>query len=343
MSLYSRVILPAIDVISMHDSERAHYQALFALQMCGLPIIRDVLHQFTYVKNEREVFGITFPNPVGLAAGFDKSAVSVRGIEALGFGFVEIGTVTPLPQPGNPHPRLFRLKEDEAIINRMGFNSEGAEIVSKRLARYGSIGIPVGANVGKNKDTPLENAGDDYAKGVKAFYAHADYLTVNASSPNTKDLRRLQEKEKLAALLDTVRDTVKQCAQNATPKPVLLKVAPDLNESELDDVLEVASTRVQGIIIGNTTIERPETLLSSYKNEMGGLSGRPLTKRAVALVRYAHQKAPALPIVGVGGIFSADDAKRMFDAGASLIQLYTGVIFEGPLLASRIARALKTR
>lgn len=340
MSFYSHVVLPSLDLTSARDAECAHYQALFVLRMCGLPIVRDILSSFTFVKNESTVCGITFPNPVGLAAGFDKSAVALTGIKAFGFGFAEIGTVTPLAQPGNPTPRLFRLDEDDAIINRMGFNSEGMAVVSKRLASYGALGIPVGANVGKNKNTPLENAADDYEKGIKTFYPLADYLTVNASSPNTADLRRLQEKEKLEALLTRVAVTVKECAGGRAPKPVLLKVAPDLTEQELDDVLEVASNRVQGIIIGNTTVTRPDSLKSSNKAETGGLSGRPLTKRTLDMVAYAHKHNPNFPIVGVGGIFSADDAKRMFEAGASLVQLYTGLIFEGPFLAHRINRAL---
>ncbi len=330
MWVYKTVVLPALDLFSGGDRERAHYQALSALRMCGLPIVRDILSNITKVKNETKVFGLTFPNPVGIAAGFDKSARALKGIEAFGFGFAEIGTVTPLPQPGNPRPRLFRLHEDEAVINRMGFNSEGAEVVSKRLASHGRLGIPVGANVGKNKDTQLENAADDYVKGVKAFYALADYLTINTSSPNTKDLRRLQEKDKLAELLDKVREAVKECAKGAPPKPVLLKVAPDLSDAELDDVLSVCEGRVQGIIIGNTTVARPDSLRSQYNTEVGGLSGRPLTKRAFELVAYAHKKAPNLPIVGVGGIFSPEDAVRMFEAGASLIQLYSALVFEGP-------------
>ncbi len=340
MSLYSKLFLPSVHVLSGGDAERAHYQALFALRLCGLPGVRSLLSNYTFVKNEKKVFGITFPNPVGLAAGFDKYGRSLYGIAAFGFGFAEVGTITPLPQPGNTRPRLFRLPEDNAVINRMGFNNDGAEVVAQRLSHYKALGIPIGANVGKGKDTPLENAADDYAKGIQAFYPYADYFTLNASSPNTKDLRRLQEKEKLEALLDRVKETVRICAKGGKPKPVLLKIAPDLTEAELDDILSVAESRVQGLIIGNTTIERPDYLRSKYKTEAGGLSGRPLTKRTPELVRYVHQKLPNLPIVGVGGIFSPDDAMRMFDAGASLVQLYTGLVFEGPLLAYHINRAL---
>jgi dihydroorotate dehydrogenase len=329
-----------MDALSGGDAERSHYQALFALRVCGLPFVRSLLSSCTFVRNERKVFGITFPNPVGLAAGFDKYGQSLYGIQAFGFGFAEVGTITPLPQPGNPRPRLFRLKEDGAVINRMGFNNDGAEVVARRLAAYRSLHIPIGVNVGKGRDTPLENAADDYAKGISVFYSHADYLTINASSPNTKDLRRLQEKERLQTLLDTVQATISACAKGRTPKPVLLKIAPDVTESELDDILSVAESKVQGLIIGNTTIERPEYLRSPHRVEAGGLSGKPLTKRTPQLVGYAKRALPNMPVVGVGGISNPDDARRMFDAGASLIQLYTGLVFEGPLLAHRINRAL---
>lgn len=341
MSLYSTFVLPTIDALSGFDAERAHHQALFALRVCGLSPLRSLLSSITSVKNERTVFGITFPNPIGLAAGFDKNASALHGIAAFGFGFVEVGTVTPLPQPGNPRPRLFRLGEDHAVINRMGFNSDGAGVVALRLSALGHLGIPVGVNVGKNKDTPLEHAAEDYAKGIVAFYRYADYLTINASSPNTKDLRRLQEKERLEGLLDTAQKTVRMCAKGGNPKPVLLKIAPDLSDSELDDILAVSEKRVQGLIIGNTTIARPDYLRSAHRAETGGLSGRPLTKRALELVKYAHRSLPALPVIGVGGIFTGDDALRMFDAGASLVQLYTGIVFEGPFLAHRINRALR--
>lgn len=343
MSLYSTFVLPAIDMLSGEDSERAHLQALRALQICGLSPLRQILRNFTFVRNERKVFGITFPNPVGVAAGLDKHGTALYGIEAFGFGFVEVGTVTPMPQPGNPRPRLFRLTGDEAVINRMGFNNYGIDAMAKRLSGYQSLGIPVGINIGKGKETPIENAADDYEKGIRKLYAHADYITINTSSPNTKDLRRLQERDRLVELLERVRSTVSQCAGARASKPVLLKISPDLSIEELDDVLSVSDGKVQGLIISNTTIDRPETLRSRYRTETGGLSGKPVQARALELVKYAHRTLPNMPIVGVGGIFNPDDALRMFDAGASLVQLYTGLVYEGPLLPYRINKAIQAR
>lgn len=341
MKLYPTLIRPMQDVVAGFDRERAHHQALLGLRLCGVPPIRQILSHFTFVRNERTVFGVTFPNPVGAAAGFDKNAVAVYGIEAFGFGFAEVGTVTPLPQPGNPPPRLFRLTEDEAVINRLGFNNYGVEKLVQRLSTYRSLRIPLGINIGKNKDTPLEQAVDDYEKCIGPLYPYADYFTLNTSSPNTKDLRRLQDKARLEALLDRVLNRVASCAQGEKPKPVLLKIAPDLTVQELDDILTVSASRVQGLIINNTTTARPEALRSPYANEAGGLSGKPLRERTLSLVRSAHRALPNMPIIGVGGIFSPDDAFKMFDAGASLIQLYSGLVFEGPFLASRINRALK--
>ncbi len=332
-----------IDVASGFDGERAHHHALLALRMCGVSPLRQILRNFRFVNNEKTVFGITFPNPVGVAAGFDKHARSLYGFEAFGFGFAEVGTVTPLPQPGNPRPRLFRLTEDQAVINRMGFNNYGVEAMAKRLSAYRSLRIPIGINVGKGKDTPLEDAAEDYAKGIAVLYQYADYLTINTSSPNTKDLRRLQDKDRLEALLDRVKQEIGACAGAHAPKPVLLKISPDLTTEELDDVLAISESRVQGLIISNTTIARPAGLRSSYRTEAGGLSGQPLQARALELVQYAHKALPRLPIVGVGGIFTPDDALRMFDAGASLVQLYTGLVFEGPLLPYRINRAIRER
>ncbi len=340
MKLYSILVRPSLDLLSGFDRERSHYLALGALRVCGVSPIRQILSHFTFVKNERTVFGITFPNPVGAAAGFDKQAKALHGIEAFGFGFAEIGAVTPLPQAGNPRPRLFRLNEDNAIINRMGFNNEGVNVIARRLAGYRSLRIPVGANIGKGKDTPLENAADDYEKCIITLYPHVDYFTINASSPNTKDLRQLQERGRLEKLLDRAQGSVKSCAAGKNPKPILLKIAPDLTTQELDDILAVSASRVQGLIIANTTISRTG-LRSRYAAEAGGLSGKPVQARALELVRYAHTALPSMPIVGAGGIFTPDDALRMFDAGASLVQLYSGLIFEGPLLPYRINCVLK--
>lgn len=337
MRLYSSVVRPAIGVLSGFDGERTHHLGIFALKEYGS------LFHFDGIRNEVHLFGITFPNPVGIAAGFDKHAVALRGLQSLGFGFVEVGTVVPLPQPGNPRPRLFRLTEDEALINRMGFNSEGAEVLAKRIAQYGTLRIPVGVNIGKNKDTPLEHAADDYEKCIEVLYPHADYFTINVSSPNTKDLRQLQERERLTELLSRLQEKMRACAKGKTPKPMLLKIAPDLSLPQLDDILSVAESRVQGLVICNTTLERPPYLRSRHRAEIGGLSGKPLQTRALELVRYAHTRLPSMPIIGVGGIFTPHDALAMLDAGASLIQLYTGFVFEGPLLPYRINRALAAR
>lgn len=337
MNLYLALVRPAIDILSGFDRERSHHLTLLALEAYGrISLVRSE-------RNEVKVFGITFPNPVGVAAGFDKHARALHGIEALGFGFAEVGTVVPRPQPGNPAPRLFRLGGDEAIINRMGFNSEGADVLAKRLASCRLLSIPVGINIGKNKDTPLDSAAEDYEACIEKLYPHAHYFTINVSSPNTKDLRSLQEKQRLETLLTRAKEKIKSCALGTKEKPMLLKIAPDLSSAELDDVLAVAESRVQGLVICNTTVARPEYLRSRYRVESGGLSGKPLRARALELVSYVHKRMPSLPIIGVGGIFSPEDAERMLEAGASLIQLYTGLIFEGPLLPYRINRALRRR
>lgn len=343
MNIYSTILRPLLYVLSGNNPERAHKLAIWTLKLCGIWPLNILMAGLTSVRNEVTVFGITFPNPVGTAAGFDKHALALKGIEAFGFGFAEVGTVTPVPQPGNPRPRLFRLDEDKAVINRFGFNSNGIEFMARQLQKYPMRKIPVAVNLGKNKDTPLENAADDYEKGLKVVYPYADFFVINISSPNTKDLRSLQEKDKLATLLDRVAGVAKTCAGGKTVKPILLKIAPDLTNEQLNDVLEVSKTRVQGLIVSNTTIERPEHLQSKHKAETGGLSGKPITARALELVRYVHQKLPDMPIIGVGGIFTPEDALRMLDAGASLIELYTGLVYEGPLLAHRINKAIKKR
>ncbi len=343
MKIYSNILRPLLYVFAGNDAERAQKVALYVLKLCGVWPLNVILGGITSVRNERTVFGITFPNPVGTAAGFDKHAEALRGIKAFGFGFAEVGSVTPLPQPGNPKPRLFRLDKDKAVINRMGFNSKGVDFMAEHLKKYRGLGIPVGVNLGKNKDTPIERAADDYEKGIKALYEYADYFAINISSPNTKDLRRLQEADKLIELLDRINNIVRDCAAGSPSKPVLLKIAPDLTTQELDEVLTVCKDRVQGLIVHNTTIERSDYLRSKYRAEVGGLSGKPLTDRAVELVKYVHKALPGMPIIGVGGIFTPEDALRMLDAGASLIQLYTGLVFEGPFLAHRINKAIKKR
>ncbi|QNL48702.1 quinone-dependent dihydroorotate dehydrogenase [Olivibacter sp. SDN3] len=288
-----------------------------------------------------QVFGLTFKNPVGLAAGFDKNAEYVDELVDLGFGFIEIGTVTPRPQPGNEKPRMFRLTADEALINRMGFNNLGVDVAATRLKYLKKReNIIIGGNIGKNKVTPNEQAVNDYISCFDALFDVVDYFVVNVSSPNTPGLRDLQEKEPLMHILNTLQQ---RNLKNGVSRPILLKIAPDLTNSQLDDIIEiVAATGIAGVIATNTTISR-DGLRSSptVTKEMGGLSGKPLTKRSTEVIRYLSEKSnKAFPIIGVGGIHSAEDAQEKIAAGASLVQLYTGFIYEGPALVKRICKAL---
>ncbi|RYG50940.1 MAG: quinone-dependent dihydroorotate dehydrogenase [Chitinophagaceae bacterium] len=289
---------------------------------------------------ERDVIGLKFINPVGLAAGFDKNGEVIGEMANLGFGFIEVGTVTPLPQPGNDKPRMFRLPADEALINRMGFNNLGVDVLAARLAAYrknrpkGQEGVIIGGNIGKNKATPNEEAVNDYIKCFDRLFDVVDYFVVNVSSPNTPGLRALQEKGPLMHILNTLQQ---RNLKDGISRPILLKIAPDLTDEQLDDIVEiVAETKIAGIIATNTTISR-EGLTSAHKGETGGLSGRPLTKRSTEVISYLHKKSNgAFPIIGVGGIHSEADAIEKLNAGASLVQLYTGFIYEGPGLISRI-------
>lgn len=290
----------------------------------------------------RNVFGLDFPNPVGLAAGLDKNAEVIDEMGRLGFGFVEIGTITPKPQPGNDLPRLFRLTKNEALINRMGFNNVGAEVAAQRLKRRKSKVI-VGANIGKNKVTANEDAIRDYEYCFTTLFDYADYFVVNVSSPNTPGLRALQDKDSLAAILNSL-----QAINQSKPaqKPILLKIAPDLTNEQIDDVISVVQqTKISGIIATNTTISREglsysQTEIDNYG--AGGLSGKPLTKRATEVIRYIKSKTQQQPItvIGVGGIMTVADALEKLEAGADLIQLYTGFIYKGPQLIADINRAL---
>lgn len=291
---------------------------------------------------EREVFGIKFKNPVGLAAGFDKNGEYVEALSNLGFGFIEVGTVTPLPQPGNDKPRMFRLQEDEAIINRMGFNNKGVDVMAERLRllKQKEPNIVVGGNIGKNKNTPNEDAVSDYIKCFDRLFDVVDYFVVNVSSPNTQGLRALQEKEPLKALLNTLQ--VRNLKHDIS-RPILLKIAPDLTNEQLDDIIEIVKeTGIAGVIATNTTIDRSGlNSEESVKNEMGGLSGKPLTQRSTEVIRYlADKSGRSFPIIGVGGIHSPEDAKEKLAAGAALVQLYSGFIYEGPGLIKRICKAL---
>jgi dihydroorotate dehydrogenase len=327
------------------SAEQAHnFSFGFLKVIFQLPLVKSLFYCAYNVNHpslEREVFGIKFKNPVGLAAGFDKNAKLFNEFSFMGFGFVEIGTVTPKPQAGNDKPRLFRLPEDEGLINRMGFNNDGVKKIARRLkTRYSSVII--GGNIGKNKLTPNENAIDDYLILLNELYDGVDYFTVNVSSPNTPGLRELQEKEPLTKLLRALKE---EAAKKPVNKPILLKIAPDLTDSQLDDIVEIViETKVDGIIATNTTIDRsgfqtPEVDVAEMG--AGGLSGKPLSSRSTEVIRYIHQKSNgSIPIVGVGGIHSAEDAIEKLEAGASLVQLYTGFVYEGPSLVKKINKKI---
>ncbi|TGD78239.1 quinone-dependent dihydroorotate dehydrogenase [Hymenobacter wooponensis] len=327
------------------DAERAHHLVFDNLkrahQLPGTASLMRSLYDFRHPGLEREVFGLKFRNPVGLAAGFDKNALLTDELAALGFGFVEIGTVTPRPQPGNPTPRLFRLPQDEALVNRMGFNNEGAAAAAVRLRQRRSD-IIIGGNIGKNKDTPNDQAAQDYVACVEALHEVVDYFVVNVSSPNTPNLRQLQEREPLIQLLQQVQARNQSLPQ---PRPLLLKIAPDLTDGQLDDILLIArETQLSGLVATNTTISRDDLQTPAGQVAAlgaGGVSGRPLRRRATEVIQYLHRNSQGeLPIIGVGGIHSAQDAQEKLAAGASLIQLYTGFIYEGPSLVKRINQAL---
>jgi len=323
----------------MFDPEMVHHVTFRLIKLAhrlGCSVLFRKLYRINDPSLHRQVFGIDFPNPVGLAAGFDKDAQLYHELANFGFGFIEIGTVTPKPQDGNPKKRLFRLKEDQGIINRMGFNNRGVENAVKALRK--NNGVVIGGNIGKNKTTPNARAAEDYRQCFEALFPYVDYFVVNVSSPNTPDLRALQDKEPLTALLNDLQVVNNQ---KSTPKPILLKIAPDLTHGQLKDIIEiVALTKIDGVIATNTTIAR-DGLISGHKNEAGGLSGRPLRERSTEVIRFLHQESKgAFPIVGVGGINSAQDALDKIDAGAALVQIYTGFVYGGPALIRDINKAL---
>jgi dihydroorotate dehydrogenase len=328
----------------LFDPEKIHH---FVFKLLKLQQTIPILNQFYRVpanphpRLTKTVFGITFKNPVGLAAGFDKDAKLIDELARLGFGFIEIGTLTPVGQPGNDKPRLFRLPDDHALINRMGFNNEGVSAAVQRLKKRTSDVI-IGGNIGKNKITPNENALEDYATCFDILFPYVDYFVINISSPNTPGLRDLQDKEPLRKLLLHLKHLGNTKPVN---KPMLLKIAPDLSESQLDDIVEILKdTKLDGVVATNTTISRdglktPRANLEKIGN--GGLSGAPLTQRATEVIRYLRSKlGPSFPIIGVGGIMSEDDAVEKLNAGADLIQIYTGFIYEGPQLISRINKRI---
>lgn len=297
---------------------------------------------FSYRNNSlpRKVAGMNFSNPVGLAAGFDKNGRYLKAMSVLGFSHIEVGTITPRPQPGNPKPRLFRLVKSRALINRMGFNNDGVEVLAKRLSKKRPEGLVVGANIGKNKDTPIEEATNDYLISFKRLYALVDYFTVNVSSPNTPGLRTLQEKEPLTNLLATLQ------SNNPEGKPVFLKIAPDLTSQQLDEIVGIVlETKLSGVIATNTTITRDHLIEPSSVIERigaGGLSGKPVGAMAVAVVSYLKEKSgDKFSIIGVGGIEDADSAQKHLDAGADLIQVYSGLIYSGPSLVKQILKGIQ--
>ncbi|MGB0357390.1 MAG: quinone-dependent dihydroorotate dehydrogenase [Flavobacteriaceae bacterium] len=337
--MYKRIIRP---ILFLFDPEWVHYFSFAVIRgLHHIPFMGAAIRAIYTTKNPSlaiEVFGIHFPNPVGLAAGFDKDAKLYKELSNFGFGFIEIGTVTPKPQSGNPKPRLFRLKKDTGIINRMGFNNDGVVAAAERLRK--NKNIIIGGNIGKNKTTPNENAHEDYLICFDALFDVVDYFVVNVSSPNTPNLRDLQEKEPLTALLNILQ---KRNGSKPIRKPILLKIAPDLTDSQLSDIIDIVKvTKIDGVIATNTTLSReglqsPENLIK----QAGGLSGKPLTKRSTEVIRYLHsQSKGAFPIIGVGGIHTPNDAKEKLAAGASLVQLYTGFVYEGPAAVRRISQFL---
>ncbi len=345
LAMYKSLIRP---LFFSFDPEKIHHFTFSMIRFSnqiGLGGAFRNAYRFENPKLERELFGIKFPNPVGLAAGFDKDAKLYKELSNLGFGFIEIGTVTPKPQDGNEKPRIFRLIEDNALINRMGFNNGGVEEAVERLKSNPLQGdkkrVLIGGNIGKNKVTPNEEAVNDYIICFEALFDYVDYFVVNVSSPNTPNLRALQEKKPLTDLLQTLQDKNNLKKKR---KPILLKIAPDLTDEQLLDIIEIVSiTKIDGVIATNTTISR-DGISSENKDEMGGLSGKPLTKRATEVIRFLSEKSnKAFPIIGVGGIHSAEDALEKLDAGADLIQLYTGFIYEGPGLIKEINKAILKR
>lgn len=339
-------------ILFLFPAETAHHLSMNLLKiLCSVGFIRNLIakifatHSFSICQ-----FGLNFKNPVGLGAGFDKNAKYLRELEALGFGFVEIGTVTPRPQSGNEKPRLFRLPEDNALVNRMGFNNEGVEVVAKRLKKWRKENskpkiqnskLIVGGNIGKNKITPNEDAWKDYEICFRSLHSVVDFFVVNVSSPNTPGLRELQEKESLKKIL-THLQAINQSFQ--IQKPIVLKIAPDLTREQIDDVIDLANEiNLDGLVAANTTISRDQLQTSQSKLQTigtGGLSGKPLQNRSTEIVSYIHQKT-SIPLIASGGIFTSDDAKQKLKAGASLIEVWTGFIYEGPFIVKRICNGLR--
>jgi len=343
--LYRTIARP---ILFRMDPELAHRLIVHGLGKAvrlpgALPLMRCLWDARPDPRLETELFGIRFRHPVGLAAGLDKDAVAVEGFAGMGLAFLEVGTVTPVGQPGNDRPRLFRLPDDEALINRMGFNNEGAEAMAARLARLKERRVPIAVNIGKNKATPNDQAPEDYRKCLRALYPYGDFFVINISSPNTPDLRKLQHGEELKALLDAMRSEIAEQAARTCgkPKPVVVKIAPDMTEAELEQTVGIlADGGVSGIIATNTTLSR-DGLVHPNRSQQGGLSGRPLRARSTDVIRAIYRLTGGrLPIIGSGGIFDARDAYDKIRAGASLVEVYTALIYKGPGVVRGIAAEL---
>ncbi len=340
--IYRRFLRPLLFLL---DAERAHRIGMIGLSGIGeTPFLRGAVRS-TYTLNDEllrtRVMGLDLPNPLGIAAGLDKNGEAFQGLGCLGAGFVEIGTVTPRPQEGNPKPRLFRLSKDKALLNRMGFNNDGVEIISERLQNRGK-GPIIGANIGKNKDTPQDRSADDYRSCLEHLHPFVDYLVINLSSPNTPGVRELQEKD---ALREVLGQSLDQRERFKDPKPVLLKISPDLGDGALEDILRIVQEMgVDGLVATNTSVDRDGLLSDRERADRtgtGGISGAPLLGRSDRVIRYLKEGTDRkIPIIGVGGIMSESDAIRKLDAGADLLQVYTGLIYEGPSLLKRILKAI---
>ena len=334
--LYKKIICP---ILFQFDPEKVHHFTFSVIKTTfKIPLIKNVVRSIYSVEKEslkKELFGLKFKNPIGLAAGFDKNAKLIDALACFGFGFIEIGTVTPKPQAGNPKKRLFRLPKDKAIINRMGFNNDGVDVVVERLKKVKSDVI-IGGNIGKNKVTPNEKAVDDYVICFNKLFDYVHYFVVNVSSPNTPNLRALQDKKPLSKILNSLQEINHKKEKR---KPILLKIAPDLTETQLLDIIEIVeTTKIDGIIATNTTIER-KNLHSDSKDEIGGLSGKPVREKSTKVIQFLTENSKAsFPIIGVGGIFNANDAKEKVTAGADLIQVFTGFIYEGPKMIKNILK-----
>ena len=321
------------------DPETVHNLALSFLRLGAIhpfPLILSSLAQVDSASLKQTIFGLHFENPVGLAAGFEKDGKGLMSLQALGFGFVELGGYTRLPQPGNPRPRIFRLREDEALINRMGFPNPGAAEASRHLSKIKNIAIPLGINLAKSKIIPNEKAVEDYWYSFSKLYEYADYFVINVSSPNTPGLRQLQSKEFLSEIISAIMD---YRSKQPKQKPVLIKTVVDFSPAEIDELLEVCrSYKIDGVVCTNTSVSREG--LKTQINEAGGLSGKPISSRTNVMIKYIHKAMPNLVIMGLGGVFNAEDAYEKIKAGASLVQVYTGLIYEGPFIVKKINQGL---